>query len=219
MEESNPLASGPKPADQPMNQFPVKLSYVRVVRFGINTLTYWIFMNYQKSNAHLTNLTNARIALKTMKRECDFCSKQFSISGISKHKQFCYLNPVNIKPCPVCTAPIKNYKTSVTCSSGCANTLFRTGPAHANWSDANYRSTCFYYHDKKCVVCGELNIIDVHHLDSDRTNNNPDNLIPLCPTHHQYWHSSYRKHVESIILDYIKAWKVKANTMCQADRI
>ena len=163
-------------------------------------------MSYQNSATHLTNLQQARVQLLTNRIKCSYCVKDFTKGNLLKHESSCYLNPSNLKPCPVCDKPIKAFKTGATCSSGCANTLFRTGPNHGNWSDKQYRSTCFHYHEKKCVVCAECNIVEVHHMDEDHNNNSPDNLIPLCPTHHQYFHSSFRSLVEPIILEYLKSW-------------
>lgn len=47
----------------------------------------------------------------------------------------------------------------------------------------------------------------VHHFDENKKNNTKENLIPLCPTHHQYWHSRYRFLVEGKIVKYIKNFK------------
>lgn len=41
-------------------------------------------------------------------------------------------------------------------------------------------------------------------MDCNKTNNNPNNLIPLCPNHHQLFHSRYRQLVYPLIEDYIK---------------
>ena len=46
-------------------------------------------------------------------------------------------------------------------------------------------------------------MVEVHHLDENHKNNSPSNLIPLCPTHHQYWHSRYKEEIEQIVIDYI----------------
>ena len=35
-----------------------------------------------------------------------------------------------------------------------------------------------------CAVCGMTTALDVCHLDNDRSNNQPDNLVYLCKTHH-----------------------------------
>lgn len=112
-----------------------------------------------------------------------------------------------IRTCPVCSKEFETprYKPSKTCSYGCSNTYFRSGEDNPNWNPDAYRSTCFLYHEKKCVVCGEFNIVEVHHLDENKENNSPNNLVPLCPTHHQYWHSRYRHLVEDVVRSYILA--------------
>lgn len=115
--------------------------------------------------------------------------------------------PIIEKECPVCKTIFKTQidrKEKMTCSYSCSNTFFRSGENHPNWKEKSYRVICFSRHKKECVVCGENKIVEVHHLDENRNNNNVDNLIPLCPTHHQYWHSRYRKEIESIVLDYHK---------------
>lgn len=113
--------------------------------------------------------------------------------------------------CPVCGKPFKTkdggYEKKTTCSHSCANTYFRTGDSHGNWNPDSYRSTCFHYHKKECVICKEDKIVTVHHLDENHENNSPDNLIPLCPTHHQYWHSRYKHLIEDEVLSYVSNWK------------
>lgn len=157
--------------------------------------------------------SNARKALQkaksvnSIKVYCQYCNHVTNKANLKKHERGCYLNPVNLTLCPVCIGPIKNFKTSTTCSYACSNKHFRVGPGNGNWKEDYYRSTCFHYHEKKCVVCDEVNIVTVHHLDENHENNDPSNLIPLCPTHHQYWHSSFKHLVEEIVLNYIEKWK------------
>lgn len=153
------------------------------------------------------NFEQMRVKAHKLKQHCIYCSIETNKSNIKKHEQYCYLNPNNIKLCPVCQSPIKNYKISHTCSYSCANSLFRSGPNNGNWEERSYRSTCFHYHKKECIICKENNIVEVHHLDENKNNNNPENLIPLCPTHHQYWHSQFKKLVELQIQNYIQNWK------------
>jgi hypothetical protein len=125
--------------------------------------------------------------------------------GYSKRK---IKHPVIEKECPVCKSNFKTKKGHVkekeTCSYSCSNTYFRSGINNPNWKTEAYRSTCFLYHEKKCVTCGEEKIIDVHHFDEDRGNNSPENLIPLCPTHHMYWHSRYKDEVYDKVVEYRK---------------
>jgi hypothetical protein len=133
---------------------------------------------------------------------CLKCDLQFGNNVYKRHEEKCQ----GKHKCPVCN---KEYiGKSKTCSYSCSNTLFRSGEQNPNWKDTRYRTTCFAYHKKQCVVCGEDKIVSVHHMNEDRTDNSPENLIPLCPTHHQYFHSRYRNEVEHKIVKYLEKWKI-----------
>jgi hypothetical protein len=123
--------------------------------------------------------------------------------------------PVIEKNCPVCgnifNAQGRSKKHKTTCSHACANTFFRSGINHPNWRESSYRTTCFHYHKHECVVCKENKLVEVHHLDENNQNNSPSNLVPLCPTHHQYWHSRHKADVELIIYNYVKAFLESIN--------
>lgn len=162
---------------------------------------------YNKSPRHIKNVNDASKTAHDIKVSCRFCQKELFCGGIKKHEDNCYLNPTNYKECPVCSRPVKNFRYAVTCGASCANKKYRTGPSNGNWKQSAYVTTCFLYHKKECVVCGENLIVEVHHLDGDRSNNDPSNLIPLCSTHHKYWHSRYRHLVEPVILKYLEDWK------------
>jgi hypothetical protein len=119
------------------------------------------------------------------------------------------------KVCPVCGKKFKEKKgcpkEKITCSCKCSNTYFRSGKNHPNWSDDAYRTTCFLEHEKKCVICGEEQIVEVHHYDGNHSNNKIENLIPLCPTHHKYCHSRYIFDIIDKIDEYIKNFISKRN--------
>lgn len=117
------------------------------------------------------------------------------------------------KQCPVCEKEFETFedhhpKSKTTCSIACSNTYFRSGRNHPNWKEDSYRTTCFLHHERLCVVCGEHRVVEVHHLDENRENNDPTNLVPLCPTHHRYWHSKYKPLIESIVLSYVAEFKL-----------
>jgi hypothetical protein len=150
-------------------------------------------LSNQKDNDHL---------------ECAYCKKKIKKQKLSRHENACVLNPKHIRYCPVCNGVINN-KKSTTCSIACSNTYFRSGENHPRWNGSSYRVTCFLHHNKKCIICGEDKVVEVHHLDGDKTNNNPENLIPLCPTHHRYWHSKYRSLIEDQVNEYIKNFRRK----------
>lgn len=57
-----------------------------------------------------------------------------------------------------------------------------------NGEGYGYRKKAFKEYPHKCAICGwdeDEDILEVHHIDSDRTNNQLSNLIILCPTCHR----------------------------------
>jgi hypothetical protein len=87
------------------------------------------------------------------------------------------------------------------CSRKCANSTGGKAKAKKHHSDstANYRTVAFRYRDKKCYACGHDRILEVHHIDGDHDNNDPTNLIPLCPTHHKMMHSRWNYEVSNLL--------------------
>ena len=171
--------------------------------------------------------------IKTSKTKSEAIKKMFGYDNGSNRKKFELFvneNGINIehlrsreliyerilKDCPVCN---KSFETSIgnrdekfTCSHSCSNTYFRSGENNPNWGKYSetkngYRRLCFEYHKQECVVCGENKIVAVHHYDENHNNNLLDNLIPLCPTHHQYVHSRYKNEVLPIIEEYRNKFK------------
>ena len=52
---------------------------------------------------------------------------------------------------------------------------------------SGYRTVAFRTYPHKCAVCGwdeDEDILQVHHIDENRKNAKPENLIILCPTCH-----------------------------------
>lgn len=138
-----------------------------------------------------------------------YCSRALSAANLTRHERMCPKNEKNQRVCPVCQKMFSvdaGQHNQVTCSHGCSNTHFRSGPNNGNWKTDTYATTCFYYHEKKCVVCPETNIVEAHHLNGQKTDSRPENLVPLCPTHHQYWHSRFRELVEPQVLEYMAHW-------------
>ena len=142
-------------------------------------------------------------------KECTYCKNKISQFQIRIHESCCYLNPINIKLCPVCNGPIKNYKNTKTCSWKCANSLFKhIGSDHWNYKGNNtYRDICFKYHRSRCLICNEEYFVNAHHMDENRSNNNPENLVPLCLNHHWYMHSKHKILIEEKILKYLEEFK------------
>ena len=49
---------------------------------------------------------------------------------------------------------------------------------------------------QKCILCDFDKFVALHHLDQNKNNSSPENLIGLCPNHHQMLHTlKYREEV------------------------
>ncbi|NBP01950.1 MAG: hypothetical protein EBU90_17835 [Proteobacteria bacterium] len=141
--------------------------------------------------------------MKYIKINCPKCDREIGKNNFSKHVDKCQ----GKKECPVCHKMFTG--NAITCSHSCSNKHFRTGENNGNWKQDAYRSTCFNAHEKKCLICGEEKIVAVHHLNENHDDNRAENLIPLCPTHHQYVHSRYADDVLPIIKSYIENYKLR----------
>lgn len=100
----------------------------------------------------------------------------------------------------------KKYYCSKTCSNsvgGAAN----AARLEANGEFKSYTVICFKHHKRCCILCGFDKIVEVHHYDYNHHNNVPENLVPLCPNHHQMVHSKYRSEIISDVDAYVKKFK------------
>jgi len=65
-------------------------------------------------------------------------------------------------------------------------------------SNAPYRIRAFRFYPHKCEVCGynkHIELLQVHHVDNNRDNNEIENLAILCPTCH--WSITLKKAIFS----------------------
>lgn len=113
--------------------------------------------------------------------------------------------PVQIKICPVCKKEfqesIGHARERTTCSHSCSNTYFRSKTDNGQYKHGIhskvdgkrfgtlYRKICFERFKQECFLCGWNECVAVHHIDGNHDNNDPANLIPLCPNHHQSIHT------------------------------
>ncbi len=44
-----------------------------------------------------------------------------------------------------------------------------------------------------CEACGETRLLHAHHVDQDKTNNEPTNIQTLCKFCHDFWHSAAKR--------------------------
>ena len=146
--------------------------------------------------------------IKTVKILCQFCQKSYWQGKLSAHEKSCLLNPVNVSYCALCQSPVKQ-RGAITCSKVCSNKHTPRRPKNIIPTEQTYRKICFEYHEKKCIICDEPNIVAVHHYDHNKKNNCPTNLVPLCPTHHTYVHSSFAYIVNCQIDVYVTSFRNK----------
>lgn len=111
------------------------------------------------------------------------------------------------KECPQCSRTFKvrynraGIPEKETCSYSCSNKYFAWKQGAKNYkgslnnteSPMHYRNILFSFLKlnnitPKCVVCNESDVLDVHHIDECKENNEVNNLVCLCPTHHQALH-------------------------------
>jgi len=145
--------------------------------------------------------------LNLIKKDCQYCSSKYGLSNLKRHEEKCYLNPKNIRECLHCSKPIKDYIGSKgTCSRSCANSFFKVGENNGNFKGDSYQFLCFSNHKKECIVCGENKIVAVHHYNENHEDNRIENLVPLCPTHHQYMHSRYAEEIKHIVDNYVNTF-------------
>jgi len=89
------------------------------------------------------------------------------------------------------------------CSRKCANSV--GGKAKRDkYGLTAYTSIAKEYYEEKCIVCGFDEIVEVHHIDENRSNNDVKNLVFLCPNHHYLLHRKKSEKVSNRITEFLK---------------
>ena len=162
--------------------------------------------------------------------KCKHCKKEYDFATKSQkanHSRWCIKNPKRntwnksqgtisrygeIKEfeveCLCCSTKLKvsereklhPQKEKYYCSRSCANNRQEW------WKDnaSHYRTIAFQHWACECAICGFDKIVAIHHIDEDHFNNNPKNLIPLCPNHHEMVHSKWSKEIVPLIEEAVK---------------
>lgn len=95
-------------------------------------------------------------------------------------------------PCPICGKPVLAGLNKKTCSRACAN-RYRTGikykinrPKDKVVAERALKIRLLGLRGKSCERCGynEFRILQIHHKDRRRSNNEIDNLELVCPNCH-----------------------------------
>jgi hypothetical protein len=101
-------------------------------------------------------------------KTCAHCGNNFTVSSNNKEQQ-----------------------KQITCSHACSGAYVEfknKRVANKVGVASSYPLVAKKYGLNCCCICDEKEVIDIHHLDEDRTNNDISNLVALCPTHHAYMH-------------------------------
>ncbi len=111
--------------------------------------------------------------------------------------QICYgISQRKETPCIVCGKPIMSSLNKKTCSRACAN-INRTGIKYIGIpkkdkvkSQQALKVRLLKLRGKKCERCGynKYEILQIHHKNRDRNNNNLENLEIICPNCHYEEH-------------------------------
>lgn len=170
-----------------------------------------ILRRYKQVDSQGVNRTYAEF-------ECDHCKTPHSrpAKNIRPTQNFCspecfyaHLNrgPVEVV-CAYCTESFLKKRSHMNgsksglyfCSRVCKDRgqslnggVSAIQPAHygTGKEKIDYRSIAFGHHGTRCNRCGwgkHVPVLDVHHIDLNRANNDPSNLEVLCPTCHQSDH-------------------------------
>lgn len=107
---------------------------------------------------------------------CSLCSKEFEKvkSALKKSKSGLYF----------CTRKCKDKAQRL-------EGIKEIQPPHYGTGKSSYREIAFRNFDSKCNKCGydeHIKILEVHHKDRNRDNNNLDNLEIICPNCHRLEH-------------------------------
>lgn len=91
------------------------------------------------------------------------------------------------------------------CSRSCANSV--GGKAKVKkYGVTGYGTIAERYYKRQCAVCGIDDILDIHHIDENRENFHPSNLIFLCPNDHYRLHRNNDERVKRVIEGHGTAW-------------
>jgi hypothetical protein len=94
-----------------------------------------------------------------------------------------------LKKCKNC-GRIRPHKAYGLCG-GCHSRLYHYDKVKASQAKIRYGLALDVYRKitKECVICGFNKVVELHHLDGDRSNPNNKNLVGLCPNCHRLIHS------------------------------
>jgi hypothetical protein len=75
--------------------------------------------------------------------------------------------------------------------AGCYNYVFHleSNKAYHQRKQNKVDLKTFRKTTESCAMCEFNKIVDIHHIDANKQNNSPKNLVGLCPNHHRMIHN------------------------------
>lgn len=125
---------------------------------------------------------------------CKNCKKEKEIASSGKSKDLCRVcykkllwNP-EPRECGRCERMLAHHGKGL--CAGCYNSVFQLENVKMHNARRYHGIDPKLYKKviEKCAICNFNKIIEMHHLDHDKTNNSEDNLAGLCPNHHKMVH-------------------------------
>ena len=145
-----------------------------------------------------------------VKLKCCVCGKEFerelkfyNLNIKRRHRFYCskkcqmqHHKTGKIEQCAFCGKEVyitpnrksKSKSGLIFCSHGC-NASYFNPITKLKDNSSGYRVKAFKEYEHKCAICGwceDERVLEVHHIDEDRTNNDIKNLMILCPICHKY---------------------------------
>lgn len=137
-------------------------------------VTFDTIMHRTEKNCSCPKCKEDRLSKRKLpktKVTCDYCGKEFEKVYPNEKFNFC---------CRECKDKAQKLESGEKFKS--------LRPKHYGNGICVYWEKAFKEYPHKCAVCGwdeDEDILEVHHIDSDRSNNSLNNLIILCPTCHR----------------------------------
>lgn len=130
------------------------------------------FLNKCKNN-YCSRICASKGRDKKVTQVCSYCNKNFQRRASSPSKSGLYF----------CTRKCKDVGQQI------ISNIKAIQPSHYGIGQGQYtyRYTALQHYPKECEVCKydkRTRLLQVHHIDSKRTNNKLENLVVLCPTCH-----------------------------------
>lgn len=153
--------------------------------------------------------TMVKVVCAHCKKEFEKELKKYNYSIKNGHKHYCSKECVDdakrngkYYPCGYCGELVYRTKSELersksgkvfcnrSCSTSYHNMSIKSGEGHPNYKNGqgSYRNKAFKFYDNVCATCNwheDPRILEVHHIDFNRTNNDIENLIILCPICHR----------------------------------